>query len=175
MKNEDFIENKRIIRHIFKDERKIKCVACEDEIKLDDDIHPGGDVFKTEEGEYIDLEFQLEDFDENELAKYVDFAERLYEKHHKHVSVYLLCPDTINVSVRELNIKSDADFTIRLAHDGRDRCEMILERIKNKASSGEVLSCEDIDALEMLPLMCERSKRRYYRAECFKILNRIPY
>ena len=172
MKNQDFNSKVEIIHKTFNDTRKIRCLAPEHEVRLDEDVYPGGVIFKTEDGEYIDLEFQLEDFDEAELVKYVDFAENLYEKHGKGVSVYLLCPDNINVLVREFEIKSDADFTIRLARIGSDPYQVALDAIKMKAQQGEVLDCDDRKMLDNIPLMCDRKDRNYFRLECFKIKNR---
>ena len=121
-----------MIKKHFKDNRTIKCPTPKHLTRLDDDVHPGGEIFTTEDGDFIDLEIQFVDFDEEELAKYVEFAENLYEKHQKRVSVYLLCPKNINVSVREQKILSDADFSIKLACDQTDPCHMILGIIKRK-------------------------------------------
>ena len=57
----------------------------------------------------IDLEFQMTDFDENELVKYVEFAEALYEKHRKHIHIYIICPNNIYVCVKECKIVSEAE------------------------------------------------------------------
>ena len=68
--NEEYLElRKELIRKTFKDKRKIKCLTPEDVRMLDDDVYPGGEIFTTEDGEFIDLEFQINDFDEVELAK----------------------------------------------------------------------------------------------------------
>ena len=133
------------------------------------------DIFTTEEGEFIDFELQLRDFDEEELTKYVEFAENLYEKHQKHVSVYLLCPRDINVCVKECTIKSEADFTIKLAKVPEDSCKIILEGIKNKLKNKEKLDCDDLHALAYLPVMCDKEERNYYRMEYFKIINQLQY
>ena len=61
MKEQDFKIRTEIIRETFNDTRKIKCITPEKDRKLDDHVHPGGDIFTTEEGEFIDLEFQLDD------------------------------------------------------------------------------------------------------------------
>ena len=74
----------------------------------------------------------MKDFDENELVKYVEFAENLFEKHHKSVSIYIICPDDINVCVRECEIKSEAFFTIKLAKVNENPARIILSMIKQK-------------------------------------------
>jgi hypothetical protein len=161
-----------IIKESFKDQRPIKCPTPEHITKLDEDVHPGGDIFTTEDGEFIDLEFQQKDFDEVELAKYIDFAENLYEKHHKHVSVYIICPKHINVCVKEHEICSDADFTIKVACSQEDYPKMVLDRINQKIRNKEILDRDDQKMVERLPLMCAKKDRNYYRVESLKIINR---
>lgn len=170
MNKEDLDIRTKIIRETFRDDRPIKCETPEHVRELDDDIHPGGDIFTTENGEFIDFELQLDDFDEEELVKYIEFAENLYEKHHKHVSVYLLCAKNVDVTVRECPIKSESDFTIKLACSPLDPCSIILDIIKNKFKNG-ILDGDDLHMLAMLPVKCNRKDRNYYRLEYFKILN----
>ncbi len=175
MNQKEYLVKTEIIRKTFSDERKIKCQTPTEDLKLDENVHKGGDIFTTEEGEFIDFELQLRDFDEEELTKYVEFAENLYEKHQKHVSVYLLCPRDINVCVKECTIKSEADFTIKLAKVPEDSCKIILEGIKNKLKNKEKLDCDDLHALAYLPVMCDKEERNYYRMEYFKIINQLQY
>ncbi|MBQ2665623.1 hypothetical protein [Methanobrevibacter sp.] len=172
MDKKDFDIRTKIIKETFKDDRPIKCRTPEDVRRLDENIHPGGDIFTTEDGAFIDFEFQLKDFDEAELVKYVEFAENLYEKHHKHVSVYLLCPKNVDVRVRECVIKSESDFTIKLACSQEDLCHIILNGIKNKLKRNEILDMDDLHALALLPVRCDRKDRNYFRLEYFKIINR---
>lgn len=175
MNKKEFEIKTKMIKETFDDERSIKCLSPPGAIDLDEDIHQGGDIFITEDGAYIDLEYQLQDFDEEELVKYVEFAEEVYEQTDNHVSVYLMCPKNINVCVREFDIKSRADFTIRLACIGYDPCHMVLNHIKQKVHRGELLNNEDIETLEHLPVRCAKKDRNYFRLECFKIINRISY
>jgi hypothetical protein len=175
MKEQDFKIRTKIIKETFNDSRRIKCITPEKDRKLDDNIYPGGDLFTTEDGEFIDLEFQMEDFNESELVKYVEFAEALYKKHQKQVSIYLLCPDTVNVLVRECEIKSEAEFTIKLACIQENPAHIILDIIKNKINSGELLDGDDLHALSMLPIMCKEEDRNYFRKEYFKIINKLHY
>ncbi len=175
MKEQDFKIRTKIIKETFNDSRRIKCITPEKDRKLDDNIYPGGDLFTTEDGEFIDLEFQMEDFNESELVKYVEFAEALYKKHQKQVSIYLLCPDNVNVLVRECEIKSEAEFTIKLACIQENPAHIILDIIKNKINSGELLDGDDLHALSMLPIMCKEEDRNYFRKEYFKIINKLHY
>ena len=175
MKEQDFKIRKKIIKETFNDSREIKCLTPEKDRKLDDDIYPGGDIFTTENGELIDLEFQMHDFTESELVKYIEFAEALYEKHQKQVSIYLICPDTVNVLVRECEIKSEAEFTIKLACVQENPAHIILKGIKNKIKSGECLDGDDLHALSMLPMICKKDERNYFRKEYIRIINSMQY
>ena len=172
MDKKDFDLKTELIKNTFEDERPIKCVTPKGIRRLDENVHQGGDIFTTEEGEFIDLEFQLVDFDEEELTKYIEFAENLYEKHHKKVSVYIICPKDINITVKECPIKSDADFTIKLSCHHEDLCHMVLEVIKNKIKNHEILTNEDIHILAMLPVKCAKKDRNYFRLESLKIINK---
>ena len=70
MNKKDFDIRTKIIRETFNDERPIKCQTPEDVRRLDDGIHPGGDIFTTEDGEFIDFEFQ--DSPDNIMSKFMD-------------------------------------------------------------------------------------------------------
>nr|WP_294998247.1 hypothetical protein [uncultured Methanobrevibacter sp.] len=171
MNKNEFESTKKIIRETFHDTRCIKGPAPEHMTMLDENVHQGGFILITEDGEFIDFEIQLKDFDEVELAKFIEFAENLYEKHEKKVSIYLLCPKDINVSVRECPIKSPADFRIRLACTQENPCYMILDSIKHKILNKKILTSDDISMLENLPNMCNKKDRTYFRVETLRILN----
>ena len=175
MNEENFDIVKKIIKETFKDNRPIICQTPKDVRELDENVHPGGEIFTTEDGEFIDFELQLNDFDEAELVKYIEFAESLYEKHQKHVSVYILCPKNIDVSVRECPINSESDFTIKLACTQEDMCHFLLDGIKNKFKKEKNLDHDDLYILAHLPVWCERKDRNYFRIEYLKIINRFLY
>lgn len=171
----EFKTKVEMINDNFSDTRKIKCHIPKHLLQIDDDVHQGGDFFATTDDEIIDLEFQFADFDEEELAKYIGLAESIYEKHHKHVSIYLICPKNVNVTVKECTIKSESDFTIKLYCSQIDPCNLILNGIKNKLLNKENLSEDDWIAVEMLPVWCEKKDRNYFRTESLKITNRFSY
>ena len=175
MNKKDYEIRTKILQETFNDKRKINCAINVDELQLSENVHQGGDIFKTENGEFIDLEFQMKDFDEDELVKYVEFAEELYEKHQKPISIYIICPDNIKVCVREFEIKSKAPFTIRLAKFNENPANIILNMIKQKIKNKENLDEDDYHALEILHEMCEKEQSNYYRREAFKIINRYFY
>lgn len=170
--NRNYLDKKtRMIRETFNDARIIKCQKSASELHLGDDITLEGDIFKTEDGELIYFEVEINDFDEEELTKYIELAECLYEKHQRKISIYLLCPKDIEVLVRECPIKSEADFTIKLACSQDDIYHMILKNIKNKIKNGIHLTCDDRDILEELPVRCNKKDRHYFRVETLKIIN----
>lgn len=165
----------KIIRERFNDKRRIEGPVSAEELQIDDDVHQGGDIYRTKDGDFIDLEFQEKDFDVEELVKYVELAEDIYEKHHRKVSIYIICPDNINVCVREFPIKSEADFTIKLAKIEEHPAEYILKDVKRKIRNMEMLDENDIDELENSPMMYGRKERHDHRIEVFKIMNKIIY
>ena len=53
--------------------------------------------------------------------------------------------------------------------------QIILDVIKNKISKGELLDGDDLHALSMLPLICKKEDRNYFRKEYFRIINKLQY
>lgn len=164
MNNDEIETRKKIIRDVFQDEKEIEYI--------EDEKHES-DLFRAKTGEIIYLELQMEDFDEKELARYSEIAEELYEKYQNEIFIYILCPSNFNVCVKECEIKSEADFTIKLACIKENPSHFVLEVIKNKLKNKEKLTDEDLHALSMLPVMCEKEDRLYFREECFKIMNKL--
>ncbi len=173
MRKKDFEIRTSIIRESFKDTRSIKCHVPTEKLGLDEGVHQEGDFFLTENGEFIDLEFQITDFDIEELVKYVELAENIHEKHQKVISIYIICPKEINVHVNEFDIKSQADFTIKLKQVENNLCETVLNGIKHKIENNEPINQDDIDALSMLKEICRKEEKHYYMVETFKILNSL--
>ncbi|AMD17090.1 hypothetical protein TL18_03060 [Methanobrevibacter sp. YE315] len=173
MNKQDFNIKTKIIRETFNDTRTIKCPAHENDMEFDESTYELGDIFTTTNGEVIDLEFQIDDFTVDELVKYVEIAEKLYEINRKHVSIYIICPDTVEIRVKECEIKSEADFTIKLASINENPAQIALKLIKEKLNNGEILNEDDLHALTLIPLMCKKEDRNYFRKECFEIINQI--
>ena len=141
--------------------------------ELSKDTGLEGDIFIAPDGDIVYLDIQGDDFDAEELANYAEIAENLYEKYQKHISVYLLCTDDVTVSVRECQIKSEANFSIKLACIEGNPIESILNIIKRKNRKGESLTQEDLEILEMIPMMGPKEKRKELRVECFRLMNGI--
>lgn len=147
-----------IVNQTFDDPRKLRLPPSEVKVKLSGELFSEGDIFQTEDGEYIYFDVQLSDFTEAELVKYVEIAEKLYEIVGKKVHIYLLCPKTTHVYVNEFKIMSESDFIIRLARYPHDPAEVILNIIKRKIANNEILNEDDLNALIMIPSICEKIK-----------------
>lgn len=170
MNEENITEKIRIIRDAFDEKRNIIDYAPQEMIELCDECHQGGDIFITEEGALIDLEVQFKDFDEEDLAKYVELAEELYEKNEVPISIYVLCSK--RVLVPEIPIKSEAVFNIKLACLEYNPIYDILFQINEKVEKGIPLDDEDYFGLLTLPMMGPKKDRKKLRVECFGILRK---
>lgn len=155
-------EEMSIISDAFRDNRKVK--------SLDENLH----LYEAEDGSIIYLDLQTQDFDTEELLQCVEIAETLYEEHHKKIYVYIICPQPFKILVKEFPIKSDANFTIKLAQcNGLNPYSMVLDVIKKKISQNIPLDSEDMEALEILPMVCPSSEKHIIRKEVFDIMNSI--
>lgn len=157
------VENRmKVIRNVFDDSSEIEYVGS----------YGGGELFIADGIDIIYLSLLIDDFNEDKLLHYVKIAEDLYNEYSLSVKIYLAATSDVNVTVREFDVKSFADFTIKLAKTDLDVCSNILTMIKAKLSETE-LTPEDIEVLSMLPFMCKPSERDYYRKEYFKIMAEI--
>ena len=173
MNEKDFNTSKKIIRETFNDKRKIKCAVCKDELQLDENLTPHGDLFLTENDEIIDLEFQIDDFTAENLANLVELAEILYEKYPNRISIYIICTDNVQVLVKECEIPSKADFTIKLTKFNANPAHEVLNSIKLKLKEEKYLSFEDLEILKKLPEICKKEERNYFLVEYFRIISKI--
>lgn len=130
-----------------------------------------GDIFRTDDSNIIYVEMLLRDFSVDELVRMVSISEALCDKYDCHCTCYILCYG--DVTVNEMPILSDKDFTIRLAQSDMNHCEVILNIVKSKLMRGILLDEEDINALYKLPMVCKVEDRNFYRKEVFNILNML--
>ncbi|WP_407380580.1 hypothetical protein [Methanobrevibacter sp.] len=165
-------EEIRIIKEVFDETREITGYASPEMTEVNEDCYKGGDIFITEGGELIDLECQMKDFDEVELANYVELAENLYEKNKVPISIYILCPNTIQVTAPECTIKSEAIFNIKLACYNSNPVYDALYHIKDKVNRNMKLNDEDMEVLIRIPVMGPKKDRKNLRIECFRILKK---
>ena len=170
MNEENITEKISIIKEAFDEKRNIIDYAPPEMIEVCDECYQGGDIFITEEGELIDLEYQYKDFDEEDLAKYAELAEELYEKNEVPISIYVICCE--RVLVPEIPIKSEATFNIKLACIDDNPIYDILFQIKEKVENGIPLDDEDFFGLLTIPIMGSKKDRRKLRIECYRLLRK---
>ncbi|WP_296888593.1 hypothetical protein [uncultured Methanobrevibacter sp.] len=173
MKKENITPEIMVIKEAFDEERNIIDYAPPEMIAVSDNCHQGGDIFITEEGDLIDLEYQFSDFDEEELAKYVELAEELYEKNEVPITIYVICSN--QVLVPEIPIKSDAVFNIKLACINDNPAYDILYQIKEKVNKNISLDDEDLVSLLTIPIMVPKKDRKNIRIECFKLIRQAYF
>ena len=172
MNNEKTIQEIEVIKEAFDEKRNIMGYAPKEMIQVSKHCHKGGDIFITEEGELIDLEYQMKDFDERELVKYIELAEELYEINNVAISIYILCPKTINVTAPEIPIKSAAVFNIKLACFEADPVYSMLYYIKEKIDKNIPINEEDYENLLTIPMMGPKKEKNNLRIECFRLLKK---
>ncbi len=122
-------EELTLIRKAFKDNRKIIEKIPDEQRIVDNDCYKGGSVYRTEDGELIDLEIQERDYDIEDHVNYMEFAEALYELHKQKVNVYVYCAPSVKINIKLYEMKSEADFKIRIA---QYRTNSIKNKIKSK-------------------------------------------
>ena len=134
-----------------------------------------GEIYTDDNGRFGNFKLQSCDFDAEELSKRVEIAESIYELYKKPVTIAVLCPKDVDVLVKECPIKSEADFTIKLSTLADDTCSNLLKFIKNKTQNNEKLSAEELEVLSILPIMCKKEERHYYRTQYLNIISNLHY
>ena len=158
-----YLENRtNLIRNVFKDNSELEYLGR----------YGNGELFLADNFEIIFLNLLIDNFNEDKLLEFVKIAEDLYNEFSMGIKIYLAATGNVEVTVDECEIKSFADFTIKLAKTDIDVCSNILTMIKAKMVESE-LSKADIEILSMLPFMCQENERDYYRKEYFKIMAEI--
>lgn len=124
------------------------------------------------DGDYhtIGVKAIIGDFGPEELADVVDIAEKLYFSTEKPVILCLAMDRHCRILVKEMSIKSEADFSIKLAH--LDMYEVALDVIRKKIEEGTADQV-DIKVLAGLPMTVARENRKKVRIECFKLISEI--
>lgn len=173
MTKKDLQKKEEIIQDTFSDSRTVEYPSLKELSMINFKDIEKDDLLKTSDGEFIYLHFQLNDFEIDELNYYVDLAEYLYNLFNMKVNLYLICTRDVKVNVVESVIKSEADFTIKLARIDDDPVKIVHRAIKNKIDNNETLNDDDLHALSMLPVMCRIEDRSYYRKEYFRLMNKI--
>lgn len=110
------------------------------------------------------------DFGPEELADAVDIAEKLYFSLNKPVILCLTMDSNNKVLVKEMSIKSEADFSIKLACD--NPYEIALKNIEKSIEMGTYDEL-DIRLLNELPIYAPEGERKRIRTECLRLLSKI--
>ena len=132
----------------------------------------GPETYKTEDDEIVITKIHTGDFSPKRLAKYIELCEDSYDKYNTRINLYIIMDPNANVTVKQMDIKSHADFTIKLACGKIDPIETALKLIGQKIIEGTATQ-KDYEELEMLPLQCKKEKRLYYREKVLEMLNMI--
>ena len=145
--------------------------------KLFKDFRPmnqiGVDKYKViDEEEIIICKLNEGDFSPKSLAECVELAENEYEKENCPIKIYVIMDPFAKVTVKEMEIKSPAIFTIKLACLNEDPIRVALKAIGEKIVK-KTATEEDIDTLKMLPLMCKPMDRTLIRNEVFQLLSML--
>lgn len=166
---------KELIRHVFNDPRHLEDVPLKNCLDVNNETLKKGDLLKTDDGEFVFLDVLFKDFTIDSLVDYIEMAEEIFYASKKRISIYLVCPDGVDVRVKEREIKSDAEFTIKLAKTTFDFADETLKFIKQKIENRESIDREDIEMLKLLPMKCRKEMRNYYRRESLKLLEKMGY
>lgn len=141
-----------------------------EEVKENNDIYMDCDALFDGEEHTVAMKAILGDFGPSELADAVETAEILYDKLEKPVLLCLGMSAENRVTVKEMSIKSHADFTIRLAVV--DFYRIAIERTKERIANGTANEI-DKEALKAMPMTVPKRMRKAVREECFALLQQF--
>lgn len=173
MSRENLILNEELIKETFNEDVKLKIEIPESERCLNEDQFITGDLFESIDGKLVKVCYHFTDFTPTELAKFSEYAEELYAEYGKEVTIYIICHKNINVCVKECEIYSEADFSIKLIMVDADPAVFTYGKIRWKFDNGIPLDSNDLFLLKRLPVICERKNRKFFREEYFRIMNKI--
>lgn len=134
------------------------------------DIYMDCDGLFDGEEHTIAMKAILGDFGPAELADAVETAEILYDKLGKPVILCLGMSAQGNVTVPEMEIKSEADFSIKLAVV--DFYRIAIDRVRERIANGTANNI-DRNALQAMPMTVPRHMRKKVREECFALLQQF--
>ena len=134
------------------------------------DIYMDCDALFDGEVHTIAMKAILGDFGPAELADAVETAEILYDKLGKPVILCLGMSAQGNVTVPEMEIKSEADFSIKLAVV--DFYRIAIDRVRERIANGTANNI-DRNALQAMPMTVPRHMRKKVREECFALLQQF--
>ena len=147
-----------IVKEIFSDFREMEEI--------------GVDTFRTEDNEIVITKVQVGNFSPKTLAEYTVLCEDAYEKYHAKINLYIVMDPFAKVTVKEMEIKSKADFTIKVGLSNEDPIEKVIKLIGEKIIRGTATQ-EDYETLKMIPVTCKKEDRLYYRQKTLEMLNMV--
>lgn len=132
----------------------------------------GVDKYKTEDNQIVVIKIHEGDFTPKKLAEYVEFCEETYDKYEVLINLYVVMDPQGKITVKQMDIKSYADFTIKLACGKKDPCLIALETIGRRIADG-IATQEDYESLKLLPLQCKKEERLFFRQKTLELLNMV--
>jgi hypothetical protein len=147
-----------LIMDLFNDDRRMEQI--------------GEDIYRTSDNDIVMTKIHLGDFTTESLANYICEVEDAYDEYHTCINLYIAMDPTGDVLVEERDIKSHADFTIKLAVLDGNPVEIALQKIGAKIVDGTYTQ-EDIDVLQTLPMMCKREDRKECRKKVLDLLEMV--
>ena len=142
----------------------------EEEMKKNNDIYMDCDALFDGAEHTIAMKAILGDFGPAELADAVETAEILYDKLEKPVILCLGMSAQNKVTVPEMEIKSEADFSIKLAVV--DFYKIAIQRTRERIANGTANEI-DREALQVMPMTVPKHMRKAVREECFALLQQF--
>lgn len=169
MKNENFEEKIEIIKMQFDEPRKIIGKASDDIQKISEKYGIYGDVYETQDYEYIASVIIDENFTYKVLNQMKEYGEELYERNHKPVSIYILGSPHVENMITEHVIESTAEIVIKFSKMEYSDAYEIYWHLKGLVENNIKLNKDDQFALSMIPMMGPPEDKRNLRIECLKI------
>ncbi|WP_296888599.1 hypothetical protein [uncultured Methanobrevibacter sp.] len=161
-----------LIETIFGDFREIDGKAS-DEIQSISKKHKiEADIYKTKNNELISYGLTNEDFGNEELEKYKEYGEELYEKSGKEVCIYILGSPHIKFNATN-DFETPAKIKINISLMEYSSTYETLRHIKSLVENRQKLDSEDLFALKMIPTMGPPEDKRFLRIECLKLWKTI--
>ena len=147
-----------LMMHLFNDYRRMKEI--------------GEDIYRTNDNDIVMTKIHLGDFTTESLANYICEVEDAYDEYHTHINLYIAMDPAGDVLVEEREIKSHADFSIKLAVLDGNPVEIALHTIGAKIADGTYTQ-EDLDVLQILPMMCKGEDRKDCRKRVLDLLEMV--
>lgn len=148
-----------IIRNSFKDKR--------DMFEINKNL-----FLLTKEAGLVKFQFYFGDITPEVLAEITEECETLWKEYGLPIFHYSMLDSKSRVTVPEGTIKSEADFTIKVAMMKEDPISIMLKIIEEKINENSITEM-DINALHIIPMMADENKKTETKIKTEELLNRI--